>query len=53
MNEKPGTVLLEERARTEEELNLLRYKRALQRRSFLRNVGLAGAGIAAGMAIQG
>jgi len=53
MNEKPGVILTEEAARTEEELNLLRYKRALQRRSFLRNVGLAGAGIAAGMAIQG
>jgi Ferritin-like domain len=37
----------------EQQLNLIRYKRAFARRNFLKNVGLAGAGIAAGAIIQG
>ncbi len=37
----------------EQQLNLIRYKRAFARRNFLKNVGLAGAGIAAGAVIQG
>ncbi len=39
--------------RAEQELNLVRYRRALARRTFLKNVGLAGAGIAAGAMIEG
>jgi hypothetical protein len=39
--------------RTEQQMNLIRYKRAFARRNFLKNVGLAGAGIAAGAVIQG
>jgi len=39
--------------KTEQQLNLTRYKRAFARRGFLKNVGLAGAGIAAGAIIQG
>jgi hypothetical protein len=37
----------------EQQLNLTRYKRAFARRNFLKNIGLAGAGIAAGAVIQG
>src|SRR5271170_1746166 len=37
----------------EQELNLLRYSRALARRSFLKNVGLAGIGVTAGAMIEG
>jgi Ferritin-like domain len=37
----------------EQQLNLIRYKKAFARRNFLKNVGLAGAGIAAGAVIQG
>lgn len=37
----------------EQELNLIRCKRAFARRNFLKNVGLAGAGVAAGVVIQG
>jgi Ferritin-like domain len=40
-------------AKAEQELNLIRYKRAFARRNFIKNVGPAGAGIAAGAAIQG
>jgi hypothetical protein len=32
--------------KAEQELNLIRYKRAFARRNFIKNVGLAGAGIA-------
>ncbi|MDP9338103.1 MAG: ferritin-like domain-containing protein [Acidobacteriota bacterium] len=39
--------------KAEQQLNLIRYKRAFARRNFLKNVGLAGAGIAAGAVIQG
>ena len=39
--------------KAEQELNLIRYKRASARRNFIKNVGLAGAGIAAGAVIQG
>jgi hypothetical protein len=37
----------------QEQLNLVRYKRALARRSFLKKVGLASAGIAAGAVLEG
>ncbi|HEY1804437.1 MAG TPA: ferritin-like domain-containing protein [Terracidiphilus sp.] len=37
----------------EQEMNLLRYRRAFARRNFLKNVSLAGAGIALGAAIDG
>jgi hypothetical protein len=36
----------------EQELNRIRYKRALARRNFLKNVGLAGVGIAAGAMME-
>jgi hypothetical protein len=39
--------------KAQQELNLIRYKRAFARRNFIKNVGLAGAGIAAGAVIQG
>jgi hypothetical protein len=39
--------------KAEQELNLLHYKKAFARRNFIKNVGLAGAGIAAGAVIQG
>jgi hypothetical protein len=39
--------------KAEQELNLIRYKPAFARRNFLKNVGLAGAGVAAGIVIQG
>ena len=44
------TLLLE---KAKQELNLSRYKKALARRNFLKNVGLASAGIAAGALIEG
>jgi Ferritin-like domain len=37
----------------QQQLNLIRYKRALARRTFIKNVGLASAGIAAGAVIEG
>jgi hypothetical protein len=37
----------------QQQLNLSRYKKALARRSFLKNVGLAGVGVAAGALIEG
>jgi len=37
----------------QQELNLARYRKALARRNFLKNVGLASAGIAAGALIEG
>ena len=40
-------------AKAEQELNLLRYRRALARRSFIRNVGLAGVGVAVGAMVEG
>src|ERR1700691_6120488 len=36
----------------EQQLNLIRYKRALARRNFIKNVGLAGVGIAAGAMME-
>ncbi|GAC1618980.1 MAG: ferritin-like domain-containing protein [Candidatus Acidiferrum sp.] len=44
---------LQDPAKIEQELNLVRYKRAFARRNFLKNVGMASAGIAAGVVIQG
>jgi hypothetical protein len=49
----PSATLEVNAAVSEQELNLIRYKKALARRNFLKNVGLAGAGIAAGVVIQG
>src|SRR5271154_1264786 len=40
-------------AEAEREMEMVKNKRAQARRNFLKNVGLAGAGIAAGIAIQG
>jgi Ferritin-like domain len=37
----------------QQQLNLIRYKRALARRSFIKNMGLASAGIAAGAVLEG
>lgn len=37
----------------QQRLNLVRYKRALARRNFIKNIGLAGIGIAAGAMIEG
>ncbi len=39
--------------KAEQQMNLIRYKKAFARRNFLKNVGLASAGIAAGAVIQG
>lgn len=39
-------------ASAEQQLNLIRYERALARRNFLKNVGLAGVGIAAGAMME-
>src|ERR1700733_6188156 len=39
--------------KAQQEINLVKYKRALARRNFIKNVGLAGAGIAAGAIIEG
>jgi hypothetical protein len=39
--------------KTEQELNLLRYNRALARRTFIKNIGMAGAGVAAGAMLVG
>jgi hypothetical protein len=36
----------------EQQLNLIRYKRALARRNFIKNIGLAGVGIAAGAMME-
>src|SRR5271154_326232 len=36
----------------EQQLNLIRYKRALARRNFMKNIGLAGVGIAAGAMME-
>lgn len=39
--------------RLQQELNLIKYKRALARRNFIKNIGLATAGVAAGAVIEG
>jgi hypothetical protein len=39
--------------KAEQELNALRYRRALARRSFIKNVGMAGIGVAAGAMVEG
>jgi Ferritin-like domain len=39
--------------KAQQELNLIRYKRALARRNFIKNVGLASAGVAAGAILEG
>ncbi len=53
MDTKAGAIVEVDPIKMEQELNLLRYKRALARRNFLKNVGLAGVGIAAGAMIEG
>src|SRR5580704_10930874 len=42
-----------DQVKAQQQINLVKYKRALARRSFLKNIGLAGAGIAAGAVIEG
>jgi hypothetical protein len=39
--------------KSQEQINLVKYKRALARRNFIKNVGLASAGIAAGAIVEG
>ncbi|MGB6266144.1 MAG: ferritin-like domain-containing protein [Candidatus Acidiferrales bacterium] len=39
--------------KTLQQLNLIRYNRAFARRSFIKNIGLAGVGVAAGALVQG
>lgn len=39
--------------KTEQELNALRYRQALARRNFIRNVGLVGMGVAVGAMVEG
>ncbi len=39
--------------KAQQDLNLVRYKRALARRNFIKNVGLASAGIAVGSVMEG
>src|ERR1700730_17652554 len=39
--------------KTEQKFNLLRYRRALARRTFLKNVGLVGVGVAVGAIVEG
>lgn len=39
--------------KAQQEINLIKYKRALARRNFIKNIGLAGAGIAAGAVMEG
>lgn len=39
--------------KAEQDLNALRYRRALARRTFIKNVGLAGMGVAVGAAVEG
>lgn len=53
MDTKAEALLGTDPIKIEQELNLIRYKRALARRNFIKNIGLAGVGIAAGAMIQG
>lgn len=53
MDKNSEAIMEADPIKMEQELNLLRYKRALARRNFLKNVGLAGVGIAAGAMIEG
>lgn len=39
--------------KAQQQLNLIQYKRALARRNFIKNISLAGAGIAAGVVLEG
>jgi len=49
-----GEALIElDPAKAEQEMNLLRYRRALARRTFIRNMGLAGMGVAVGAMVEG
>jgi hypothetical protein len=49
----PEAIMASDPIKMEQELTLLRYKRALARRNFLKNIGLAGIGITAGAMIEG
>jgi hypothetical protein len=48
----PGTTIIDP-AEAERQMGLVRDQRAQARRNFLKNVGLAGAGVAAGVILQG
>jgi hypothetical protein len=48
----PGTTIIDP-AEAERQMELVRNQRAQARRNFLKNVGLAGAGVAAGVVLQG
>ncbi len=55
MPDKSNPVLEEavDPVKAQQQLNLIQYKRALARRNFIKNVSLAGAGIAAGVILEG
>ena len=50
---QPGTQDTCDLTQAQQELNLARYRKALARRNFLKNVGMASAGITAGALIEG
>ena len=53
MSDRVDVLIEAERPTAVQELNLIRYKRALARRNFLKTAGLAGVGFAAGAMIEG
>lgn len=53
MKDETLTKRMTDGTKTEQELNLARHKKVLLRRNFLKNISIAGAGIAAGAIIQG
>jgi hypothetical protein len=55
MNEMPDASLIAEQdpEKKLQQMNLIRYNRALARRSFIKSVGLAGVGMAAGALVEG
>jgi hypothetical protein len=53
MKDSPEVLNELDPVKAEQELNLLRYKKALARRSFIRNIGLGGMGVAVGAMVEG
>jgi hypothetical protein len=53
MKDSPEVLTELDPVKAAQELNLSRYKKALARRSFIRNVGLAGMGVAVGAMVEG
>ena len=51
--EKQEPILELDPVKVEQELNALRFRRAMARRNFIRNVGLAGVGVAVGAMVEG